>query len=75
MDAGNRQPWNAILVPCVEIMVDKIYVDAMVAEMNLSYQQVLARAINLAGALAMAQAEVARLQALVPVEPSKETQQ
>ena len=55
--------------------MDKIYVDAMVAEMNLSYQQVLARAINLAGALAMAQAEVARLQALVPVEPSKETQQ
>ena len=55
--------------------MNEIKINAALAELKSIMDFILERAINSAGDLAMAQAEIARLQALVPVEPSKETPQ
>ena len=75
MDQNAGQRRSALLGAGVEITMNEDYVKAMVEEMRDLLLYATTRAINLAGALAVANKEIARLQAALPVEPSKETQQ
>ena len=51
--------------------MNEIKINAALAELKSIMDFILERAINSAGDLAMAQAEIARLQAALPVEPSE----
>lgn len=53
--------------------MDKVFVQAMMAELQEALLHAVTRAINLAGANAMLQQEVAKLQATMPpTKPVKE---